>query len=226
MQEKIQVLGVELDNCSAKDAMKRVVEHMEMERLNVVEMVSMNTLAHFQEEAHDESVFELFDIVLPSDRGILEAAGIDDERRLKEVDDLLFVKMIVRYLQKNDISVFIISETEDFKNQFVEYLKEEYGNLKIVGSMSLEESAGSDDMVMNRLNGAEVECILSTLLSPLEERFVAKNKSIINARVWFGFGALLREINKEKRGWQKLVQKLTRKILKREVEKQKKRGNA
>ena len=92
--------------------------------------------------------------------------------------------------------------------------------------MSLEESAGSDDMVMNRLNGAEVECILSTLLSPLEERFVAKNKSIINARVWFGFGALLREINKEKRGWQKLVQKLTRKILKREVEKQKKRGNA
>ena len=103
MQEKIQVLGVELDNCSAKDAMKRVVEHMEIERLNVVEMVSMNTLAHFQEEAHDESVFELFDVVLPSDRGILEAAGIDDERRLKEVDDLLFIKMIMRKKQKRKI---------------------------------------------------------------------------------------------------------------------------
>ena len=84
MQEKIQVLEVELDNCSAKEAMKRVVEHMSIERLNIVEMVTMNTLARFQESEEDATLFEAFDLVLPSDRGILQAAGIQDERRLKE----------------------------------------------------------------------------------------------------------------------------------------------
>lgn len=223
MQEKIQVLEVELDNCSAKEAMKRVVEHMSIERLNIVEMVTMNTLARFQESEEDATLFEAFDLVLPSDRGILQAAGIQDERRLKEVDDLLFIKMIMRYLQKNHISVFLLSETEASRLQLEKYISEEYGNLKIVDSTSLEERGSSDDMLLNVINGLEVECILSTLPSPLEENFISKNKSLVNARIWFGFGPLIHEINKEKKGIEKFREKILRKILKKEVEKQKKK---
>ncbi len=223
MQEKIQVLEVELDNCSAKEAMKRVVEHMSIERLNIVEMVTMNTLARFQESEEDATLFEAFDLVLPSDRGILQAAGIQDERRLKEVDDLLFIKMIMRYLQKNHISVFLLSETEASRLQLEKYINEEYGNLKIVDSTSLEERGSSDDMLLNVINGLEVECILSTLPSPLEENFISKNKSLVNARIWFGFGPLIHEINKEKKGIEKFREKILRKILKKEVEKQKKK---
>ena len=223
MQEKIQVLEVELDNCSAKEAMKRVVEHMSIERLNIVEMVTMNTLARFQESEEDATLFEAFDLVLPSDRGILQAAGIQDERRLKEVDDLLFIKMIMRYLQKNHISVFLLSETEASRLQLEKYINEEYGNLKIVDSTSLEERGSSDDMLLNVINGLEVECILSTLQSPLEENFISKNKSLVNARIWFGFGPLIHEINKEKKGIEKFREKILRKILKKEVEKQKKK---
>ena len=222
MQEKIQVLEVELDNCSAKEAMKRVVEHMSIERLNIVEMVTMNTLARFQESEEDATLFEAFDLVLPSDRGILQAAGLQDERRLKEVDDLLFIKMIMRYLQKNHISVFLLSETEASRLQLEKYISEEYGNLKIVDSTSLEERGSSDDMLLNVINGLEVECILSTLPSPLEENFISKNKSLVNARIWFGFGPLIHEINKEKKGIEKFREKILRKILKKEVEKQKK----
>ena len=88
MQRKIQVLGVELDNCSAKEAMKTVVEGLREERMNVVEMVSMNTLAKFQQLDEAVNMFEAFDLVLPSDKGILQAAEIEDERRLKEVEPL------------------------------------------------------------------------------------------------------------------------------------------
>ena len=223
MQEKIQVLEVELDNCSAKEAMKRVVEYVNMERMNVVEMVTMNTLARFQESEEDAKLFESFDLVLPSDRGILQAADIHDERRLKEVDELLFIKMVMRYLQKNHLKVFLLSETEVSRLQFEQYIQEEYGGLKIIGSISLEEHGNSDDMFLNLINGAEVQCVLSTLPSPLEENLISKNKSLVNARVWFGFGPLIREINKEKKGWQKFKENILRRILKKEVEKQKKK---
>lgn len=225
MQEKIQVLEVELDNCSAKEAMKRVVEYVDMERLNIVEMVTMNTLARFQESEEDATLFESFDLVLPSDRGILQAAGVQDERRLKEVDELLFIKMVMRYLQKSHISVFLLSETEDLRLQFEKYIKEEYSGLKILGSTSLEESGNSDDMFLNMINGAEVQCVLSTLSSPLEENMITKNRALVNARIWLGFGPLIREINKEKKGLQKFKENILRKILKKEVEKQKKKKN-
>ena len=223
MQKKIQVLGVELNNCSAKDAMKFVVECLQRERMEVVEMVSMNTLAQFQQSNEDVTMFESFDLVLPSDRGILQAAGIEEERRLKEVDDSLFMKMVMRYLQKNHIRVFLLSETEEARQQLEEYIAEEYSHLKIVQSMSLEDKGSSDDMILNYVNGAEVECVLSTVSSPLEESFVFRNKSIINARIWLGFGALIREMNREKKGLQKIKEIISRRILKKQVELEKKK---
>lgn len=221
MQEKVQVLGVELDNCSAKEAVKRVVDFMQGERLSVVEMVTMNTLAHFQVIEDEKNVFRDFNLVFPSDRGILQAVGIEDERRLKEVDEFLFVKMVIRYLQKNKIRVFLLSQSEISRLQMEKYIQEEFDSLNIVASTSLEER-GSNDDILNLINGAEVECVLSTLMSPVEEYFISRNKSLTNARVWLGFGALLNDMKKEKKGWEKMLEKMYRRILKKEVEKKKK----
>ena len=110
MNEKIQVLGLEIDNLTAKDAVKRVVSYMETEPLSVVEMVTMNALGKFQQDDSATVLFESFDIALASDRGMLEAAGETDERRLKEVDELLFIKMVMRFLHKNSVRVFLLAE--------------------------------------------------------------------------------------------------------------------
>ncbi len=221
MQEKVQVLGIELDNCAAKEAMKRTVDYMQMERLNVVEMITMNTLAHFQAIEEEKKVFQTFDLVFPSDRGILQAVGIEDERRLRDVDEFLFIKMVIRYLQKNNVRVFLLSQSEISRLQMEKYIEEEFENLNIVASTSLEERVSSDD-ILNMINGAEVECVLSTLMSPVEEYFISRNKALINARVWLGFGVLLNDMKKEKKGWEKLLVKMYRRILKKEVEKKKK----
>lgn len=225
MKEKMQVLGVGLDNCTAKEAMKRVVEYVDVERLNVVEMVTMNTLVRFQQSEEGKDIFETFDLALPSDRGILQAAGIEDERRLREVDDFLFIKMVIRYLQKNRIKVFLLAETQSSLQKLEEYIQEEYGNLMIVESASLEEKGNSDDMLLNLVNGAEAECVLSTLPSPVEEYFISRNKLLVNARIWLGFGHLINEIKKEKKGFQKVKELLLRQILKKEVEKERKKND-
>lgn len=224
-KEKVQVLGIEINNCTAKAAMKRVVDYINEERMNVVEMVSMNTLNRFQLLEERKQIFDTFDIVLPSDRGILQAAGIEDERRLREVDDFLFIKMVMRYLQKNRIRVFLLAETENSLQKLEEYIQEEYENLNVVESASMEERGSSDDMLLNLVNGAEVECVLSTLPSPVEEHFVSRNNSLVNARIWLGFGHLINEIKTEKKGLQKIKELLLRRILKKEVEKERKKND-
>lgn len=225
MKEKIQVLGVEINNCTAKEAMKRVVEYTHMERINVVEMVSMNTIGRFQQSEEGKEIFEAFDLALPCDRGILQAAGIKDEWRLKEVDEFLFIKMLMRYLQKNRVRVFLLAETQSSLQKMEEYIQEEYKNLRVVESASLEERGSSDDMLLNFLNGAEVECVLSTLPSPVEEYFVSRNKLLVNARLWLGLGFLLNEMKKEKKGFQKIKESILRRILKKEVEKERKKND-
>ena len=219
MNEKIQVLGLGIDNLTAKDAVKRVVSYMETEPVNVVEMVTMNTLGKFQQDETAKELFEHFDIALASDKGILEAAGVTDERRLKEVDELLFIKMVMRFLHKNSSRVFLLAEDMADLQKLEMYMEEDYSNVQVVGTATMEENAASDDMLLNLVNGAEAECILSALPSPVEEQFIFRNQALVNAKVWLGFGNLLDELKKEKTGFMKVKEFIIRQFLKKEMAK-------
>ncbi len=219
MDEKIQVLDLQIDNLTAKDAVKRVVSYMETEPVSVVEMVTMNTLAKFQQDETAKELFDNFDIALASDKGMLEAAGETDERRLKEVDELLFIKMVMRFLHKNSARVFLLAEDEADLQKLEMYMKEDYSNIQVVDKATMQENAASDDMLLNLVNGAEAECILSALPSPVEEQFIYRNKSLVNAKVWLGFGNLLDELKKEKNAFQKFKEFILRQLLKKEMAK-------
>ena len=219
MNEKIQVLGLGIDNLTAKDAVKRVVSYMESEPVSVVEMVTMNTLGKFQQDETAKELFEHFDIALASDKGILEAAGVTDERRLKEVDELLFIKMVMRFLHKNSTRVFLLAEDVADLQKLEMYMQEDYSNVQVVGMATMEENAASDDMLLNLVNGAEAECILSALPSPVEEQFIFRNQALVNAKVWLGFGNLLDELKKEKTGFMKVKEFIIRQFLKKEMAK-------
>ena len=219
MNEKIQVLGLEIDNLAAKDAVKRVVSYMETEPVSVVEMVTMSTLGKFQQEDMAAELFANFDIALASDRGMLEAAGETDERRLKEVDELLFIKMVMRFLHKNSARVFLLAENISDLQKLEKYMQEDWFNIQVIGKATMEDNAESDDMLLNLVNGAEAECILSALPSPMEEHFVFRNKLLVNARVWLGFGNLLDELKKEKTGFQRVKEFILRQLLKKEMAK-------
>ncbi len=226
MREKVQVLGIEIDNCTVKEAMKDVVGHLQEERMNVVEMVTMNTLSCFQASEDVGELFSAFDIALPSDRGILQAAGIEDERRLKEVDELLFIKLVMRYLNAHHKKVFLLAKTEASLTKLTDYVEEEYSNIRVIECASLENGLDSDDKLLNRINCTEVDCVISALPSPTEEYFVVKNKALVNARLWLGLGHLLSEMKQEKKGIQKIKELVLRKLLKKEVERERKKKDS
>lgn len=219
MNEKIQVLSLELDNLSAKDAMKRVVEYMGTEPVNIIEMVTMHTLGTFQQEEEAQQVFDAFSLALAGDKGMLQAAGVNEERRLREVEELLFVKMVMRYLHKSSAKVFLLARTGTDLEKLDAYVREDYANIQIVGIANMEEHAVSDDMLLNLVNGAEADCVLSALPSPLEEKFVSRNKLLINARIWLGFGQLLGEMRKNKNLFRRVKDTVLRQILKQEMAK-------
>lgn len=219
MNENIQVLGLKLNNLTAKDAMKSVMSYMETEPVNVIEMVTMNTLAKFQDMEDAGEMFETFDIALASDKGILAAAGVKEERRLKEADELLFIKMVLKYLHRNSTRVFLLAETQADLQKLEMYMEEDYANIQVIEMATMEEQGASDDMLLNLVNGAEAECILSALPSPMEEQFIYRNKSLVNARIWLGLGELLDELKKEKTGFRKIKEFILRQLLKKEMAK-------
>ena len=219
MNEKIEVLGLKIDNLIAKDAMKCVMSHLETEPLGVVQMVTMHTLGTIQQDEAVSEVFDGFELTLAGDKGILQAAGVKEERRLREAEELLFLKMVMRFLHKNSIRVFLLAQSEADMQKLETYMREDYANIQVTQKATMEAQGASDDRLLNLMNGAEADVILSVLPSPLEEQFVSRNKALVNARVWFGLGNLLDEMRRQKTGFRKLKEFILRQILKKEMEK-------
>lgn len=132
MSEKINVLDIDIDHCSAKEAMKEAIAYMDSEPVNIIEMVTVDGLMEIGEVPELKENIGEFDIVLAGDKTILEAADITEHRCLQETEDKTFLRMFLRYLHKNHKRVYLLVESEEEGQEFYSHLENSYRGIQIV----------------------------------------------------------------------------------------------
>lgn len=223
MDRKMNVLDVRLDDYTAKEAMKAVTEYMRTESVNTVEIVTVDVLMKAAQTEGLKANIEQLDMVFAGDEAILEAAEVTDRKRLQEAHDRVFRKMMFRYFHKNHLRLFLLADSEGELQNLEDYLQEDYSGIAIVGDAVVPEGEAADDMITNRINGAEVDCVLASLASPKQEEFIGRCKNVLNVRLWLGIGKETVLLPKKENWRERLKEIFERGILKREVEKEKKK---
>lgn len=189
MTDNIEVMGARLDCLTAKETMVRAMGFMENDSVDIIEFLSMDVLMKNSEDEQWKELVDRLGLVLPGEPEILKAADISDRILLKETENRTFFKMFIKYLQKNQKKVFLLAETEEMLDS-VEQTLDGYGrSLRLTGSALLADD-GREENVINEINGTETDCILSVLSSPYQERFLDRNRALLNAKVWFGCGVV------------------------------------
>ena len=223
MDSKISVLDINIDHCSAKEAMKKTMEYMETDPVNVVEMATVNGLMQMDSMEQLKEDICRFDMVLAGDKTILEAADITDRKFLQETEGRVFLRMFMRYLHKNHKRIYLLVESEEEGQTFYDYLQRNYSGLQVVGLAKVSAQNRADDMLVNDINGGDVDCILAALGSPLQEEFIVKNRSLLDTRLWLGLGKEYLPVGRSGIGQCRLAQFILKRIFKKEIEKSKRR---
>ena len=221
MSKKISVLDISIDNFTAKEAMQEALAYMESDLVSVIELVTIESLMELGTEAELKEEIENFDLILAGNKTILEAADVEEKRCLQETENHLFMKMFLRYLHKNHKRVYLLVETQEEGEAFFQYLEHYYRGIQIVGMAKVSAENRADDMLVNAINGAETDCVLSMLCSPLQEDFAAKNRALLNTRILFGMGKAAPPWKETSFGKEKVTRFFTRRIFRKEMEKQK-----
>ncbi len=221
MGGKINVLGIYIDNYTSKEAMKESVNYMESELMNIVDLVTVDALMDMDAESGLKEDVCGFDLVLAGDKMILEAADVTEKRYLQETENRLFIKMFLRFLHKNHKRVYVLVESEEEGSTFYDYLARYYSGIQVGGMAKVSATNRADDMLVNAINGAEIDCILSVLSSPLQEDFAVRNKSLLNARILLGLGKETLPVRRQGIAGGKVTQFLVKRIFKKEMEKRK-----
>ena len=226
MDKKMNVLNVQLDDYTAKDAMKAVTEYMHTEPVNTVEIITVDILMRAAQTDGMKESIENLDMVIAGDESILEAAEVTEKKKLQEAHNQVFMKLVFHYFHKNHSRLFLLADSLDGTKKLEQYLQSGYSGIQIVGTDCVPDDESADDLITNQINGVEADCVLASMVSPTQEEFIGRCKNALNARIWLGIGTesgfMLQRVT-----WRtRLKEFLFRKILKREVEKDKKKvGN-
>lgn len=222
MKDKIEVLGVRIHQYTAKEAMEQVVSYMKTDALHVIELVTGQTLMQILKNEEYRIPFDEFDMTIAGNREILEAAGVHDAKYLKEIENRVFPKMLFRYWHKNHVRAFLFAESEEALKELTQYLGTHYSGIEIVDGAVLENDSNLDDTWTNRVNGAEVDCLITEVPAPCQEAFIMRCRNRLNAKIWMGLGTEFRDERRESSIGYRIRRFLNKFLLTKHIQKEKK----
>lgn len=222
MNERMNILDIELDKMTAKEAMRHFVEYIDTEPAEVIEFVTADSLMQMDEVSGIKKEVCGFELVLPADTTLLKTAGISDKKILKDTENSVLIKMMFRYLHKNHKRIYLLVDTQEDGRKVYEYFEKHYPGIQIGGIAKVVQEDRADDMIVNAINGADIDCVVSYMSSPLQEDFISKTRNQLNIRIWLGLGKEVPVLKHLRTKQVVLSRFIMKKILQKEVEKRKK----
>lgn len=190
MIKQIQLLGMTFPNYSLRDELQLAQEALHSERLCMFLTMSMQSLVKVSSSGSEEekSFVEQADLIVVEDPEILSVAGITSNQRIREASDHLFFTELMKRLQRGQQQVYLVAAKNVALDKIKEILAQRYEKLKIVGQYSIEEYPDDLDRMINEINSAAPDIILSVMPTPQQEEFLMKNRSKLLAKLWYGLG--------------------------------------
>lgn len=188
MVKKIRLLGMVMDHFTLREEMLQSEEFYHKQELNIIRTVSINMLNMAADSKAVRAGIAQADLLVVADREILTEAGISSGQRLREVGGHEFMQEYLKHLSCSRRRVFLAAQDKEELDYLTEFLQTAYEKLQIVGSYVLDECGSEYDMMINEINAAAADIVVSALKSPSEDAFLQYAKTKLSARIWYSLG--------------------------------------
>ena len=190
MIKQIQLLGMKIPNYSLREELQLAQEALKDQKLRLLLTVSMQSLVKVSssESQQVKDCVEQADLVVVEDPEILSVAGINSSQRIREAEDHLFFSELLKRLQRGQQQVYLVASKNAALEKIKEILSDRYEKLHVVGQYSIEDYPDDIDRMINEINSAAPDVIISVMPTPQQEEFLVANRSKLLAKLWYGLG--------------------------------------
>lgn len=188
MIKKIDIAGIELDNYTVRETIMQVEKQMSDQGFHTIEEVNMDMLILGETDEVVRQALTTVEHTVIAEAGILDAVGAGSYQRKHEIEHHDFFYEMMKRIERNHKTVFLIGDTEENTIKAQEELAELYPKCVINGTEALENCQGAVDAVVNEINANTPDVILSVLPSPTQEHFLVENREKLSAGLWYGIG--------------------------------------
>ena len=152
MIKSVDFAGIQLDNYTVRETIMNVEKNMSDHGLHTIEEVNMDTLMLAVSDDTVRAALDFVEHTVIAENGILEAVGAGSYQRKHEIEHHDFFYEMMKRIERNHKTVFIIGDVSERTKQVGEYLQRDYSKCEIVGAEALEDCNGATDAMVNEIN--------------------------------------------------------------------------
>ena len=109
--QKFTILGITLYDYGAREALRNTDRFLGSGGLNTVAYISSAQIARASRDEELKESVEQLDMTVCTEPDLLEAAGIAARSRIREIDEKVYLRELLRKLSRNRNSVYLLADT-------------------------------------------------------------------------------------------------------------------
>lgn len=182
--QKFTILGITLYDYGAREALRNTDRFLGSGGLNTVAYISSAQIAQASRNEELKESVEQLDMTLCTEPDLLEAAGIAARSRIREIDEKIYLRELLRKLYRNRNRVYLLADTQSELEMLEELIQEYQGNLYIQGRGAYELFDRRPERLVNELNDVVPDAVLSRMPWPEDITLMKEYGQYVNARLW------------------------------------------
>ena len=182
--QKFTILGITLYDYGAREALRNTDRFLGSGGLNTVAYISSAQIAWASRDEELKESVEQLDMTVCTEPDLLEAAGIAARSRIREIDEKVYLRELLRKLSRNRNSVYLLADTQPDLEVLEDLIQEYQGNLYIRGHGTYEAFGRQPERLVNELNDVVPDAVISRMPWPMDIVLMKEYGQYVNARLW------------------------------------------
>lgn len=190
MQEKIKILGVNIDNITEEEAAIRTKELIEKSNKSCKLIVAPN-VEFIMQAQKDKEFFDILqkaELATPDSIGVIIGGKLQKKPFKQRIPGQAYFRKILETSEKEGWTIYLLGGKCDIPLKTKQNVEKIYPNLKIVGYHEGYFEKDSEEDVIKQINELEPNILFVALGAPRQEKWIAKNQSKLKVDVAAGQG--------------------------------------
>ena len=191
MGEKVEIVGIKIDNVDMDEAADLLEEYLDSDICNMVFTPNSEILLEAVSDKELEGVLNSGQLVVPDGIGVVIASRFYGTPVKERVAGMDLMMRLMETANSQGRSVYLLGGKEGVAEDAAIRLTEEYSRIKISGARNGYFGKDEEEKVINEINSSNADILLAALGAPKQEKFIYNYRDKLTVKIAMGVGGSL-----------------------------------
>lgn len=191
MGNKVDILGVKVNNVSFSQAVDKLKAAMEKEGTTTLYTPNSEIVMAAQNDRELMDLLNSGSLVIADGIGLIYASRINKNPLPERVTGFDISLALIKYINEKGYTIYILGSSPENVEEAVKRITDDYPNINIGGYHHGYFSPEEEETIISNINKANPHFLMVGFGAPKQEKWIHRNKGKLNARVIGGIGGTI-----------------------------------